>query len=82
MHERQRLPTSVALDTGPSPSTLFSRALRDHVLLVALRSISAPFQVVLELAYWEDLSGAELAEILEIPINTVVELDALAGASR
>jgi RNA polymerase sigma factor (sigma-70 family) len=71
MQERKRLATSVSVDVGPSPSTLFSRAMRDHALLVALRSIPLPLQVILELAYWEDLSGEELSEILEIPLNTV-----------
>ena len=71
LRQRQRLASGITTEVAPSPSTLFSRAVRDHVLLTALRSIPLPYQIILELAYWEDLSGDELAEILQISVNTV-----------
>lgn len=33
--------------------------------------IPLDLQVVLELVYWEELSGHELSEVLEVPVNTV-----------
>lgn len=57
------------LATSPSGALA---ARHDRVLLArALRSIPLDFQVVLELHYWEELSGPELAEVLEIPEGTV-----------
>lgn len=37
----------------------------------ALRTIPLDIQVTLELFYWEDMSVAELAQILEVPPGTV-----------
>ncbi len=37
-------------------------------VLIALRGLPLPHQEVLELLYWEDVSVAELAAILEVPI--------------
>jgi RNA polymerase sigma-70 factor (ECF subfamily) len=42
-----------------------------RVLLRALRSLRFPLQVVLELRYWESMSDAEIAEVLEEPLGTV-----------
>ena len=41
------------------------------LLARALRSIPLDLQVALELHYWEELSGPELAAVLEIPEGTV-----------
>ena len=71
LRRRQMFASTATTAVGPSPSTLFSRAFRDHALLRALRTIPLPFQVILELAYWEELSGDELSEILGIPVATV-----------
>jgi RNA polymerase sigma-70 factor (ECF subfamily) len=62
--------TSV-VDLGASPSGPLGRRQETTALLRALRSIPLEFQIVLELTYWEDLKGPEIAEILEIPANTV-----------
>jgi len=44
---------------------------REHqLLLTALRAIPLDLQVALELYYWEQLDGAELAEVLGIPEGT------------
>lgn len=62
--------TSV-VDLGASPSGPLSRREETATLLRALRSIPLEYQIVLELTYWEGLKGPEIAEILEVPANTV-----------
>lgn len=62
--------TSV-VDLGASPSGPLSRRQETAALLRALRSIPLEFQIVLELTYWEGMKGPEIAEILEVPANTV-----------
>ena len=57
--------TSVA-DMGISPPSRLARNRDHHLLLQALRSLPVEQQVLLELYYWEELSVAELSEILEI----------------
>jgi RNA polymerase sigma factor (sigma-70 family) len=64
--EEQRL---AALDAGPA--TLLCEHAEQRALLRALRRIPLDLQVLLELYYWEDMTSAELAEILEIPHGTV-----------
>lgn len=60
-----------ACDFAPGPSTLF-RARREHQLLLeSLRRIPLDYQVVLELYYWEELPGSAIAQIVELPENTV-----------
>lgn len=57
-------------DLGTSPSGAFSR-LQDHQLLAdAFRRVPLDAQIVLELAYWEDLDGAGIAKVLDVPLNT------------
>ncbi|MBC8069877.1 MAG: sigma-70 family RNA polymerase sigma factor [Deltaproteobacteria bacterium] len=58
-----------ALDAGPA--TLLCDHAEQRALLRALRRIPLDLQVLLELYYWEDMTSAELAEILEIPHGTV-----------
>lgn len=59
-----------ALDLTPSPSSLLAARRDQGLLLVALRRIPLSFQVALELHYWEDLSGPEIAEVLDVPVDT------------
>ena len=61
---------SAMVDLAPSPATVAGAAQRDAVLLGALRSLPVELQIVLELHYWEDLSGSELAAVLELPVGT------------
>ena len=64
------LGTASVADLGASPSTLVSQK-RDHrMLLEALRQIPLDDQVVLELFYWESMTGRELAEVLGVPEGT------------
>jgi RNA polymerase sigma-70 factor (ECF subfamily) len=58
-------------DMGTSPSGLLGREQEERCLLEALRSVSLQHQLILELYFWEDLSGPEIAEILEVPEPTV-----------
>lgn len=57
-------------DLALSPSVLLAKAGEERILLEALRRLPIDSQVALELSYWEDLTGPELAEILEVPVDT------------
>jgi RNA polymerase sigma-70 factor (ECF subfamily) len=59
------------VDLGASPSAPLGRREETTALLRALRSIPLEYQIVLELTYWEGMKAPEVAEILEIPANTV-----------
>jgi len=58
-------------DLDPSPSQVLAKDQQQRLLLTALRRIPLELQIALELRYWEQLSGPELAEVLEIPEGTV-----------
>lgn len=60
-----------AQDLGPGPSTMVRARREQQLLLESLRQIPLDYQVVLELYYWEELSGAAIAEIVGLPENTV-----------
>jgi len=51
-------------DCDPSPSTALREAQQRSLLTRAMRRIPVDFQIALELYYWENLTGPELAEIL------------------
>jgi RNA polymerase sigma factor (sigma-70 family) len=58
-------------DLGPSPSAVVAAKAEQHLLLEGLRRIPLDYQVVLELHFWEQLSGSEIAAALDIPEGTV-----------
>ncbi len=58
------------LDMGASASTLLAARNEQRALLEALRRLPLKKQVLLELYYWEQLTGPELAEVLRVPENT------------
>ena len=58
-------------DLGASASQLIARRDEHRMLLLALRRLSIDLQDVLELHYFEQLSGPELAVVLAIPEGTV-----------
>ncbi|MFO7564541.1 MAG: sigma-70 family RNA polymerase sigma factor [Enhygromyxa sp.] len=60
-----------ACDLAPGPSTLFRARREQQLLLESLRRIPLDYQVVLELYYWEELPGSAIAEIVDLPENTV-----------
>lgn len=57
-------------DLGASPSSVVSRSEVCMRLAQALRRIPVAEQVVIELAYWEECTLDEVAEILDIPPGT------------
>jgi RNA polymerase sigma factor (sigma-70 family) len=69
--ERFDSATQSVADLDPSPSAVVSGRLEQRLLLEALRRVPLDHQVVLEMYYWEDMSGPELAQILDIPEATV-----------
>jgi len=58
-------------DLGTSPSGVVARSEHQRLIQRAMRAIAVDQQVVLELAYWEGMSGPEIASVLDIPPNTV-----------
>ena len=58
-------------DAASGPSTVRARRAEHRRLLAALRRIPLQGQVALELFYWEDMSSAEIADVLGIPRPTV-----------
>lgn len=74
---RGRLPqdpdfsTSRVRDLGPSPSSVAVRRQEERLLLDALRAIPLDYQIVLELAFFEDMSRSQIAETLGLPAGTV-----------
>jgi RNA polymerase sigma factor (sigma-70 family) len=67
----ERVTSLSVADLGTSPSRAAGRSEEERLLHEALRRISLEHQVVLELAYWEDLNGPEIAQVLAIAENTV-----------
>lgn len=57
-------------DLGTTPSQVVAKQQEQKVLLRALRLIPLDYQIALELYYWEQLTGPELARVLEIPEGT------------
>ncbi|TPV95375.1 MAG: sigma-70 family RNA polymerase sigma factor [Myxococcales bacterium FL481] len=51
-------------DCGPSMSSIVHARSEQALLLQALRSVSIDDQIILELYYWERLTGPELAGVL------------------
>lgn len=62
---------SVAALSTAGPGRVVARHHEHQLLLQALRTLPLDLQVALELVYWEELSGPELAVALGIPEGTV-----------
>lgn len=58
-------------DLAPGLSTAAWRHREQRRLIETLQTLPVELQMLLELAYWEELSEAELAAVLEIPRGTV-----------
>ena len=61
----------VAGDLTPDPAYVLSQREDTRLLLRAIRRLPLIHQQVLELSFWEQKKGPEIAAILEIPIGTV-----------
>jgi RNA polymerase sigma factor (sigma-70 family) len=59
------------LGVGGSPSRQVARHEETRLLSRALRAIPLDLQIAIELFYWEDLSIAEIAQVIEVPPGTV-----------
>ncbi|MBL8948367.1 MAG: sigma-70 family RNA polymerase sigma factor [Myxococcales bacterium] len=68
--ELDAMSVSIA-DLQPSPSVVLAQRQHDRALLEALRCLPLELQLAIELHYWEGMSTAELAELLELPQGTV-----------
>lgn len=62
--------SSIAL-LGVTPGTAIAIQEDQERVRVALQQIPIHFQTILELSYWEGVSNAELAQILEVEPTTV-----------
>lgn len=58
-------------ELAPSPSSVARQRSERDILLDALRALPLDLQLTLELRFWENLTGPDLAVILEIPEGTV-----------
>lgn len=58
-------------DLGAGPSTLLLEQEKQRMLLEALRSVSLDDQLILELHYWEKMTGPQLAQVFECPEPTI-----------
>jgi RNA polymerase sigma-70 factor (ECF subfamily) len=64
--------TMVSLhDLGLTPTGIILESEQQKILLRALRSIPLEHQIAIELYFWEEMSGPELARVLDIPEGTV-----------
>lgn len=58
------------VDLGASPTSVYARDRDQLRMLNALRRIPLGSQVVLELCYWESMTAADIAGVLQIPLGT------------
>ena len=61
--------TSVA-DMGMTPTGAIADKEDHRLLLAALRSVPLDDQVILELFYWERMTGKQIARVLDVPEGT------------
>jgi RNA polymerase sigma factor (sigma-70 family) len=69
--EEPDLTVSSIADYGISPSVVALKMQEQAIIVEAMRRIPIDFQITLELYYWEQLQGPELAEVLGISPTTV-----------
>ncbi|MCH9682120.1 MAG: sigma-70 family RNA polymerase sigma factor [Deltaproteobacteria bacterium] len=62
---------SSLFDLGLSPSKVVAKQQEEELVLEALRRIPVDQQILLELYYWEQVPGPELARVLEVAPATV-----------
>ncbi len=57
-------------ELGPTPSALVARLQEEQLLLDALVRLPIAHQLVVELFYWEELSVADIAVAMDMPVGT------------
>jgi RNA polymerase sigma-70 factor (ECF subfamily) len=58
-------------DASDSPSRFAAERQEQAQVLDALHRLPLDLQITLELHYWEEMTVAEIAVVLEIPVGTV-----------
>ncbi len=58
-------------DLDPRPSTVLTTRREHQILLESLRRIPLASQLLLELHYWEGMTSAAIAEVMQVPHGTV-----------
>ena len=58
------------VDLGASPVTLLAGRAEERLLLQGLRQIPIASQVILELYFWEQMTGREIGALLGVPEDT------------
>lgn len=69
-HRHQDIDAIAVVDLGAGPSTLLGAREEQRLLLEALRSVPLECQVILELYFWERLTGPQIAAMLGVPEDT------------
>ncbi len=69
-HRYQDIDAVAVVDLAVGPSTLVGAREEQRLLLEALRSVPLECQVVLELYFWERMTGPQLAAVLGVPEDT------------
>lgn len=59
------------VELGASPSMVVAQQQEQDLLLAALRRIPVDFQISMELYYWEDMTMAEVADVLGVAEGTI-----------
>lgn len=59
-------------DLGATPSMAIANQQEQRLVLEALRRLPVDYQVVLELHYWEGMTGNAIATALDTPLGTVL----------
>ena len=57
-------------DLDPRPSSVLTTNREQQILLESLRRIPLEAQIILELHYWESMTAAAIAAVLQVPLGT------------
>lgn len=58
-------------DLSPGQSTMLAAREEEKLFLAALRSLPLDYQIAIELHTWEELTGPEIAAVLDVPEGTI-----------
>jgi RNA polymerase sigma factor (sigma-70 family) len=73
VRDRERFDPSetTMADVDPSATAVLAASDDQKLLVAALRSLPIDVQIMLELHYWEQLKIHEIAEVLDMNVNTI-----------